>query len=213
MPPGNWGHIAEVRVVGQIHGSQTVNVWHLATDEIVNDPGSLDTLLLQLAEAMLACVIDTLLPAVSQDWSATQVEAKRIFPTPSDPLIATAPANSVGSLGPASVSFAASLVNVRTGQGGRSGRGKKFLPPPGEPETVNSEMDQPTLALITQFLLCVAGKFMGANPTTPWHLGVFSRKLAGGVIANANTGFQVVSSLNPVAKLAIMSSRKKGVGS
>lgn len=213
MPPGNWGSIAEVRVVGTLHGSQTVNVWHFATDEIVNDPPSLDTILLQLAEAMLECVITTLLPAVTQDWKPVQVEAKRIFPAHSDPILATADAAAQGELGPASVSFASSLVNVRTGQGGRSGRGKKFLPPPGEAQTLNSEMDGPTLQLITEFLLCVAGKFMGANPTTPWHLGVFSRKLSQGVGHDANSGFQVASSLNPTAKLAIMSSRKKGVGS
>lgn len=212
MPVGNWARGAEVRIVGSLHGSQTENVFHVATDEVANDQDALNALLLQLAQAMLLCVIDTLLPAVSQDWSVTRVEAIEVFPTRSDPIVATADPGSVGELGVTSVSFAASLLNLRTGGGGRSGRGKKFLPPAGEAQIANSAIDGPTLALIAAFAACIAEKFMGVNPTSSWHLGIFSRKNGGANFANFNQGFRLVTSINPVADVARMGSRKKGRG-
>lgn len=212
MPVGNWARGAEVRIVGEMHGSRTQNVFHFGTDEVANDTGALNTLLLQLAQAMMQCVRETLLPAVTQDWKCVHVEAQEIFPVLSDTIIETALNTDVGALGPTSVSFAASLVNVRTGLGGRSHRGRKFLPPPGEAQITASDIDDATLLLIAAFLACVAEKFMGNAPTSNWHFGVFSRKLAGGLLANFNTGFSLVTSMNPVADLATMRSRKKGRG-
>lgn len=207
-----WSAGAQARIIGEMHGQETVNVMHFATNESVSDPGSLDTLLLQLAEAMLACVIETLLPAVTQDWRAVKVDAKRIYPAVSDPIVATADPDSVGELGVTSVSFAASLVNLRTGGGGRRGRGRVFLPPAGEAQIAQSVIDGPTLALIAAFCTCVAGKFLGASPTTDWRLGVLSHKDLTSTGGTFNNAFRIVSSLNPVADVAVMRSRRKGHG-
>lgn len=212
MPVGNWARGAELRIVGELHGSITNNVFHFGTDEVVSDEGSLDTVIQQLAEAMLECAISALLPVVSQDWKLLRCEATRVFPVRADPFIATAPENSVGELGPTSVSFAASLLNLRTGIGGRRGRGKKFLPPAGEANITASELDAGMLALLAAFAACVAGKFMGASPTTFWHLGIYSRVDGGTKFQNFNTGFRVVSSINPQQVVARCGSRKKFVG-
>lgn len=212
MPTGNWARGAEVRIVGELHGSITNNVFHFATDEVVNDEGSLDTVIQQLAEAMLQCAIDTLLQVVTSEWKLLRVEATRVFPVRADPFIATAPDNTVGSLGPTSVSFAASLLNLRTGTHGRRGRGKKFLPPAGEANITASELDAGMLALLAQFAACLAGKFMGANPTTFWHLGVFSRVDGGTKFQQFNAGFRLVSSINPQQVVARCGSRKKFIG-
>lgn len=212
MPVGNWARGAELRIVGELHGSITNNVFHFGTDEVVSDEGSLDTVIQQLAEAMLECAITTLLPVVSQDWKLLRVEATRVFPVRADPFIATAPENSVGALGPTSVSFAASLLNLRTGIGGRRGRGKKFLPPAGEANITASELDAGMLALLAAFAACVASKFMGATPDTFWHLGIYSRVDGGTKFQNFNTGFRVVSSINPQQVVARCGSRKKFVG-
>jgi len=162
---------------------------------------------------MLGCAGDTLLPSVPSDWKFVQCDAQPTSPTPSDPIVATAPATSVGARGPTSVSFASTLVNIRTGGGGKNGRGKKFLPPPGEADITASAIDNATLLLIADFLVCVATKFMGAAPTTPWRLGVLSHKinvqLVGGGFDNA---FRVATSLNPKADLAVLRSRRKGHG-
>lgn len=207
-----WAAGAEARIIGEIHGQQTVNVYHFATNTVVNDQSTLDEELLALAQALLDCVVQTLLPAVTQDWKVVRVEAKRTSPAISDPIIATAPANSIGELSACSHSFAASLMNVRTGQGGKRGRGRNFLPPPGETETVQSSSDAATLLLLVEFAVCLAGKFLGASPTTNWTLGVLSRadlKAIGGTFDNS---FRIATSLSPVADHGIMGTRRKGRG-
>jgi len=203
--------LAECRIVGTLHGSECINVFHLDTPLAVNDSDP-NAMLLVLAAAMLDCAIQTLLPAVTQNYRLVHVDAKRLYPDKSDPVIATAPVDSIGQLGPTSVSFAASLANIRTGGGGRQGRGKKFFPPPGEAQVADSVMDEPTLELLTAFLSCLAGKFLGANKTTDWRLGVLSTthlKTLGGSYPNS---FRIATQLSPTATLAVMRSRKVGKG-
>jgi len=207
-----WVAGAQARIHGELHGQQTVNVLNFATNSSILDGPALDALLLQLATALLDCVIDTLLPAVTIDWRAISTDAKRIYPVVSDPIIATADAGQVGELGVTSVSFSASLLSLRTGGGGRKGRGRLFLPPAGEAQIAQSEIDGPTLALIAAFASCLAGKFLGASPTTDWRLGVLSRKTAGATLAAFDSGFRVCTQLSPVGSVACMRSRRKGHG-
>lgn len=212
MPPP-WASVAECRIVGEMHGQQTVNVFHLATNTVVADPPALNALLDQLAAAMLECAIDALLPAVTLDWKLVQCDAKTLSPAVSDPVIATAPADSVGVRGVTNVSFAASLINMRTGIGGRRGRGRKFLPPAGDADIAQSAVDNDVLVLLAAFAACVAGKFMGAGKTTDWDLGILSRTdlhAAGGTFDNS---FRIVTQLSAKADVAVLRSRKKGHGS
>lgn len=210
--PAPWTAGAQARINGTLHGQQTVNVLNFATNSVILDSGALDTLLLQLAVALLECVESTLLGAVTIDWKAVSVDAKRIYPATSDPIVATADPFSTGTLPTTSVSFASSLLSLRTGAGGRRGRGRIFLPPPGEANILNSGVDSTTLAAIAAFAACVAGKFLGTSPTTDWRLGVLSRVTAGPTLSAFDTGFRQVTSLNPVANMACMRSRKVGHG-
>lgn len=207
-----WVAGAQGRIIGEIHGQQTVNVMNFATNDQIADEGNLDTILLALAAAILDCALTTLLPATTVDWKLVRCDAKRIYPTPSDPIIATAPANSVGALSASSASFIASLISVRTGGGGRRGRGRIFLPPAGEGQIAQSAIDGPTLVLLTAFAACMAGKFLGNAPTTPWRLGVYSRKNDAAAAGTFDNSFRVATSLNPVADVAVMRSRRKGHG-
>ena len=215
--PQPWAAGAQARISGTLHGVQTMNVLHFATNTAVADATPPSPLLVSLVEAIVDCVLTTLLPAVTQDWTFDFVDAKFIFNGGgnagfTDPVIQTPPANSHGALGPTSVSFASSLVNVRSGFGGRSGRGKMFLPPAGEAQTTNSQIDAGTEDLLVAFLTCMGGKFLGVSPSTEWRLGVLSRKLAGNNFANFNAGFFVASQLSPSANVAVLSRRKKGHG-
>lgn len=207
-----WVAGAQARIIGEIHGQQTVNVLHFATNAQINGDDQLDTILLALAEALAECVVETLLPAVSVDWKFVRTDARRIYPVPSDPIISTGLPEHVGELGVASHSFAASLVNVRTGGAGRRGRGRMFLPPCGEAQTTASTIDGPTLALIAAFAACVAAKFMGSGATTDWRFGILSKATLNGVIGNFDNAFRMATSLNPVADSAVMRSRRKGRG-
>lgn len=207
-----WVAGAQARIHGEMHGQQTVNVLNFATNAAIADGGQLDVLLLELAAALLDCVITTLLPAVTQDWRAVSCDAKRIYPVVSDPIIATAAANQVGTRSVTSVSFAASLMSVRTGGGGRKGRGRMFLPPPGETEIAQSALDAGTVTALAAFAACLAGKFTGLAPTTVWRLGVLSRVTAGPTNSAFDTGFRLATQLSPVVNVAVMRSRRKGHG-
>lgn len=212
--PAPWSFGAEVRVVGLIHGSQTVNVYHFATNETIQDnpePGR--ELLIQLLSALLACVVETLLPAVSEDWSLTQVDGRLIHPAFSDPIIEIPAGPTPGELGPTNISFAASCVSIRTSVGGKSHRGRKYLPPVGDANMTNSLIDDPALILIGQFLTCVAGKFIGPNPTEFWRLGVLSHKLLKAAGGTFNNSFTQATGLVPRKIVARMASRQLGVGS
>ena len=209
--PAPWAGGAQVRIIGELHAQETVNVLNFATNTQPNDT-DFNTLLVQLAEAIRDCVIETLLPAVTQEWTFKRVEAQLLSPTKTNPVIVTGTNDNVGELSVTSVSFASTLVSVRTMFGGRSGAGRMFLPPPGEIEISKSEMDGPTLVLVAAFVACVAAKFMGGNATSAWRFGVLSRKLAGAQLANFDAGFHEAVGLSPHSTLSVMRSRKKGHG-
>jgi hypothetical protein len=212
--PAPWAAVAQCRIVGAIHGSETNNVINFGTNIVGWDnPNTAREQLIVLAQAVIACVRETLLPAVSSDWHLVRVEARGLHPTAIDPVIETGTVDDVGELGPSSVSFIASLVNVRTGQGGRRGRGRMFLPPAGEPQIAASNLDDATMLLLLAFLTCLAGKFIGPNPTTVWRLGILSRKELSVNNNNYDLAFKEALSLNPVARCAVLRSRKAGIGS
>jgi hypothetical protein len=202
-----------VRIIGRCHGSQTVNVLHFGTNTDINDGPNLDPILLEIANDILECVVEQLLPIITSDWNLVQVDAQRFHPSVSNPVVAAAPQNATGAGSPASVSFAASLVNLKTFRGGRSGRGRVFLPPVGETVTTNSGIDGPTLAAIAQFLACLAGKFLAPNNTKPHEWCVFSRKLLGGIGGNFDAAMNQVTQAIPSNAVACLRSRKVGVGS
>lgn len=206
-----WSHGAQVRIIGNLHGQNTVNVLNFATNTVIND-GDFGAILQQLADAIGDCIVDTLLPAVTSDWRFVRVEAYMIYPQRSNPIIVSGTPANVGQLSATSVSFASMLVIVRSLQGGRSGQGRWFLPPPGEDEMVNSLVNDATLVLLAVFLACVAGKFMGNAPSTDWRLGVLSRKQAGPTNAAFDAGFHPATGLNPKSEAAVLSSRRLGNG-
>jgi hypothetical protein len=212
MPPIVPQTVAQVRIVGELQGQECINVWHVASTEVFVDFDAWQAALLALAQAMLECAVEKLLPAVTSDYRLVQCDAQMLAPTKTDLFVASAVPSNIGQLGPTSVSFAATLVNIRTGLGGRRGRGKKFLPPPGEAQITTSLVDDDTLLLIAEFLTCVATKFIGSTPTANWHLGVVSEADRKGVGGTYLTAFREAHSLNPVAKLATMRSRKVGRG-
>lgn len=210
--PAPYARGIRVRIVGRMHGQLTNNVLHFGTNTVVSDPPAINALLLQLATAVAACIIDTMLPAVSQDWSLTHVEAQEIMPTLSDPVVHVPEDPVVGTAGVASSSVLASVYQIYTGGGGRSGRGRQFLPPPGEAQSTNSLIDAGTMTAIEAFLVCIAGKFIGVGATEPFELGVLSQKAFANTPGNFNTAFRPATLLVPSNVLGVMGSRKVGRG-
>lgn len=214
--PAPWANGAQVRINGEIHGQQTVTVLHFATNTQELDISPPSPLLTALVEAVLDCILQTLLPAVTQDWRVISVDARYLHNVGAgvltDPVIATAPANSVGTRGVTSVSFASSLVNLRTGVVGRRGRGKMFLPPAGEADITSSDLANDVLVLLAAFGTCMAGKFLGTSPSTVWRWGVYSRAIGGNGPYNFDTGLHLISQISPSAKVAVIARRKAGRG-
>jgi hypothetical protein len=204
--------IAQVRIVGSLQGQRCINVLHFASETVINDATELDTLLLELANAMLQCVVDTLLPAVTSDYTLLRIDVKSLFGVDNPEASVQPEGAAVGALSPVSASLLASLVNIKTAGGGKRGRGKIFLPPCGEAEMTSSSIDPGTVTLIIAFLTCVAGKFIGANKTTSWFFGVFSKKNLQAPGGNMNTAFRKATTMTVNSTVAKMGSRKKGVG-
>lgn len=207
-----WSKGAQARIIGELHGQTTVNVFHFGTNEVVNDQGALDELLLQLVQALADCVVETLLPAVTSDWRFVKCDGHIIYPAPSDPLEASGLPEHVGTRSATSHSVSSSLLRIKSGQGGRSGKGRVFLPPPGEAEIAASVIDGPTLVLLAAFAACMATKFMGPDKETFWTLGVLSKKISSQAGVGFDGGFFQATSLSPVADLSYLGSRRKGRG-
>jgi len=205
-------NLYQARILGTLHGQQTVNVLHFAGDANPADNAALVALLVQLATAILQCVTSTLIGGISEDWTCIGVDAKQIKPTPSDPQLVAAGAGTIGGRGTTNVSFVAALVNIRTGLGGKRGRGRIFLPPPGDADQTNSVLsDTSTGDFYRSFLTCLAGKFIGSGHTEPQVLGVFSHKDdTSGNPFPASFRDATVLTLNQT--MAVMRSRKVGHG-
>jgi len=213
-----WTGGAQVRIKGTLHGQDTVNVLNFATNVSISDAGDAQTLLEALLVAVIACIIDALLPAVTSDWTLQGVDGRFIYnggvgavgTDPVDGTLVDGP--QPGEAGACSVSFASALVAIRTGQAGRSGRGKMFLPPPGEANTTNSAMDSTSVTAFQAFITCMVQKFIGGSATEDWRLGVLSQKLLAGSPTNFNTAFHEASSMSVKSDLAVLTRRKKGHG-
>lgn len=211
MPPIVPTAGAQVRIRGRLHGQLTVNVLNFATET----PWNVDTIsvdLTALAQAVLDCLVQTLLPVVTSNWTLEGVDAISIYPEKGHQVTVLPQAAAVGAKSAVSTSVESFLVNIRTGAGGRRGLGRAFFPPPGEAEIANSIIDAPTLVLMLQFLACLSGKFMGANPTTAWRLGVLSRTDMAGILGNFPNSFRQAVTLEPSNVVAVMGTRKLGRG-
>jgi len=209
--PAPWAAHAQVKIIGRLHGQLTNNVLNFATNSEVLDDLTGIALLKQLANDVKECVESTLVLAVTSDWKFEGVEATKTAPVKGDSVPGDAPEDIEGALSPTSVSFASSLVRISTGGGGRSGHGRMFLPPAGEAQINTSSLDPATTALLVQFCVCLAGKFID-NATTPWRLGVLSRKKVNDVLPPIDNRFREARVLTPVQQVASIRSRKVGHG-
>lgn len=213
--PAPWAAGVRVRIIGKVHNKDCIQVIHFATNtNVFDDPTGL-ALLKALANAVAQCVVDQLLGAVTSDYTYLRVEATKIAPTISDSVFGDVVGPLNGDLPAQGVGFAAQLGQVRTGGGGRSGRGRNFWPPASEAVATAGNWDAPQLLLLAQFFACIAAKFMGAAPTTEWRLGVLSRKKFGEppVAANFDIAFREATELLTEPVIAVMGTRKLNRGS
>lgn len=202
-----------VRVLGRIHGQQTVNVLHFGTHTAGTDTAEPSTMIGPLLIDIRNSIEAALLPAVSSEWVLERLHGQRVHPVLSDEVEILPSGTGAGTGGESSPSFCAQLVNLKTGKGGRSFRGRLFLPPPPETGQQGSKLTAAQLALINTFVDSLRTKFVGEAGTSEFEIGVLSRKLAGPGVGNFNNGINKLSQMIPNSVLATMHSRKIGVGS
>ncbi len=212
--PSPYSGVARLRIMGRIHGQQTVNVLHFGTNIAVFDATNQSVKLNELIAAILDCIRTTLLPALPLDWNLERVTAQAIHPAASDEVEVAAVGTDIGGGSDSDVSFASQLLSIKTGQGGLRKRGRIFMPPPPEGGVTQSRLTGPQLALIAAFAACLASKFIaGGAALTEWRLAVLSRTTlaaAGGTVNNSITEATSVTATNIVA---VLGRRKVGRGS
>jgi hypothetical protein len=202
------------RVVGKISGQDCIQVLHFG----VLVPWNVDTItvnnrLKELANAIHDCIVSTLLPAVCNNYTYQFTECAAIFPNQSDFVPNDAVAPDVGQLGEQGVLVGAQLVEVKTGTGGRRGRGRNFWPPSAEINATGGEWNPAALVLIAAFCACMAGKFMEPNPTTDFRFGVYSTTIDNQIGSDFADAFTPAIALVPSPVIATMGTRKLNRGS
>lgn len=205
-------NIAELRVRGKLENQDYVNVLHFANDTLVSD-GAFDPLLIALCEAYILCWVQHMLPILTPKFVLQSVSAKLIDPTVTDEVEVTTGAGpgqngSVDDI----PSFNSIKVEKRTGGGGRTGRGRMYLPPLPENRISGSNLDADGLTAVQGFIACIVGKFVGATKTSDWEIGVLSRK-ATVLPSTPDDRFRGIRTLVVSPEIAIMGRRKVGRGS
>lgn len=201
---------AQVVVSGIIHGQQTKNVWNMAKAgaPVVDNINEM----IALATSVRQSFRDAGFQCISNSWSMEKVTAKLLYPVQSDEGIVFGEATDVGSAPEAKVSFESALFHVRTGKGGRTNRGRFFLP--GVPATYIDD-SRLTSAALTSYLLFRDELISAFGPAVGpdfYRLGVLSRKTLGNPPASYAAAFKWMTNLEVSGIVAVTRSRRIGHG-
>lgn len=185
----------QVSIKWSLHGQECFNVINFI------NRGSQD-LLANLLQPILDCAVTHLLPVLSSECTLVGASVKAISGTVAQEAEIALDDDNLGAEAVDSLpSFNAVVVNLKTTQPGRSGRGKMFLL--GIPETrhVGSKVDAVFMAAAVAYIACIVSAFVNSDPlATPFfHWAVRSRKL--------NNLFAITSAA-PNPKIKTMKSRQ-----
>jgi hypothetical protein len=199
--------IYEVVTEFDLHSQRCVNVYHFKGS---NNFASLEDLI----NDVISCIRTSLLPALSVDCKLINVRGKTIYPALSDEAILSGNAGDVGGIATGGdVSFAAGLMSLRTGLGGRSNRGRKFIAGLPEDGVTASRLTTGELAALLTFATCLAGKFISNTSTDPYFIGVLSRKkMKPPTNATALAAFRSCTSISVSSVVSTQVRRKIGRG-
>lgn len=174
---------------------------------------------LNLIIVIAACFITHLLPKLSNALTLTNVTWKKVAPTlgvenVTIPTGTLTGANSSDCL----PSFVSAVISKRTTTGGRSHRGRMYIPGIPEDMTDGSLLatDEDLWTAIAAFITCVLTNFKHPDPagaTDIFDLVVYSRKIGGSAFPYGLTGATDVDNLVRVQALGTTRSRKVGRGS
>lgn len=214
MPfPAAINDLFQLRVKGTEESQETNNVMHFSC------VGASADVELHLIVVLVTCFINHIIPVVSSQWQLRSVIWKRVGPTLGPEFEYVPPAAEIGAGNAAALpSFSSVVFSIHTAQGGRSKRGRFFIPGIPEAVTVNSRLDTTNAfwTAMLAFAACLATEFIHADPaggTDLFDLGVYSRKLGGATFPYTAAGFTAATSIVPHDLIATTRSRKVGRGS
>jgi hypothetical protein len=212
MTIGAVGTIHQIDVLMRQEGQHIMNSFFVQVDSTVD---SMETRVLR---AILDCFLEILIPASGSNLLVETVRGKEVAPTLGpiyeiQPLATeTVQGEATGDTLPSHISLA---VNLHTTRGGRSGRGRFFIP--GIPEAASQgsfiQTTNPYWTVILAFVACLASKLIHVNEpigTNQVSWGVMSRKLGGVKPPYLVTGFAPVT--RAVARNILGSSNSRKVG-
>jgi hypothetical protein len=212
MPPllrqSRDGEIAQVRLHWTLHQQECINVLHFKSFGVQ----AIET---NLLDVIINCIQTTLLPGLSAQLTLNRVHYRSMVPDETVETERLVVANNIG--GDANVSIPttdAAVITLKSLTAGRSGRGRMFVPGIPEDGQTNSRLNPALVAIIVQFLTCMAASFFIGDPPAAvrFDWGVFSRKLGGAVAPFSNAGFSSFTAYRANDIIGTMRSRRIGRG-
>lgn len=202
----------QVVVKGRMENQETCNVLHFKA----TTPGG--DVLIEIVQALASCYVSTLMGGLSTQWVVKNFTYKRVSPTLSPEFIYVPEPLFYGADGgDALPSFCSALLSIRTAEGGRSKRGRMYIPGLPEIGCKHSQIDvtQITWPKVVAFAACLANKFIEMEDlgTSKFRIGVYSRKIGGSTFPYGAAGFTPATEILTTTQIATTRSRKVGRGS
>lgn len=177
----------------------------------------IDDFELRVIIALMQCFA-AFVPAAPAEFVYTEIRWKQTAPVLGVEHIAPWQGTAGGDQGNGALpSFDSLVVSIRTALGGRSHRGRMYLPGIPVIAVVGSSVSVPSAywQAVLVLMTCIATKFINIGDPAPANqavLGVYSRKLGGSTFPYNQVGFTPATSIIPETALGTTRSRKIGHG-
>jgi hypothetical protein len=203
------GEVWQVNVQGFIENQECQNVLYFRAQAADSNMEN------HLFQYLIECIVQGLVPKLSGTYRFDQFTAFRVTPTVG-PSVEVFPGSGIATDGAAAgdsePSFVSALISLHTTRGGRSGRGRMFIPGVAEGDTTASSinLEGPLWAALVAFAACMITKFLTKDLAADgdWEWGVMSRKIGGAKPPFLAAGFAPVTRAVPKRLLATTRSRK-----
>lgn len=209
---GSQNDLYQVRLDWLLEGQKCKNVLHFQLVSGAGDPDVETHLILVL----LACIVDSLLPGLSNSLTLESITWKQVSPVLGIEHVTVPTTPAVGeNIKTALPTFCAAVLSIHTIVGGRSHRGRMYIPGAVAADDNQDFIDatDPFWTALVNFALCLVANFIPGDPpgSNSWAMGVYSRKL-GGASFPYGAGFTAMADVQPQRALGTMRSRKFGRG-
>lgn len=208
------GEIWQVTLEGRQEGQQVMNIFHFRMDT------QIDNVEEKLLRALVECLY-ALLPFAAATYQYVRCTGKQVAPILGPVIEIGQEEGDViqgGSVGDSMPTYVSVCAGIHTTRGGRTGRGRMFIPAVPENSTQGSFIPtgNPYWTAILAYVACVAEKFIHINEPLSAEqisIGVMSRKIGGTKPPFDIDGFAPAVRIVPLNRLSHTVTRRVGRGS